>query len=62
MEDRYLKIHQAPGAKRDVPRILLQGQWLSNYGYNVGDRIKVSFQDSRIIVELDPIVDAKPHS
>lgn len=51
---KELKIYEAPGQKRNIPRILLQGNWLSNIGFNTGDHIKVSYQDNRIIVEAAP--------
>ena len=53
MEDRHIRVYEAPGMKRDVPRILLQGVWLKNLGYNIGDHIKISHQDNRLIIELE---------
>ena len=54
MKEKQLKIYEAPGDKRNVPRILLQGNWLSNIGFHSGDHVKVTYQDNRIIVESSP--------
>ena len=54
MKEKQLKIYEAPGSKRNIPRILLQGDWLSNIGFHTGDHIKVTYQDNRIIVESSP--------
>lgn len=62
MEERFLKVQEAPGIRNDVPRILLQGKWLSNLGYQVGDRVKVSIQDHRLIIEQNPETDEVPQS
>ncbi|MDD3238525.1 MAG: SymE family type I addiction module toxin [Lachnospira sp.] len=54
MKEKELKIYEAPGQKRNIPRILLQGDWLSQIGFHTGDHIKVTYQDNRIIVESSP--------
>lgn len=53
MKERHLKVYESPTPKRNVPRIILQGDWLSALGYNVGDRVKVSYQEDKIIIESD---------
>ena len=55
-----LKVYEAPGCTRDVPRINLQGKWLTALGYNIGDRIQVTVQDNRLIIEPAPILEAAP--
>ena len=54
MKEKELKIYEAPGSKRNIPRILLQGNWLSNIGFHTGDHIKITYQDNQIIVEATP--------
>lgn len=51
MKERHLKVYEASGNKRNVPRINLQGDWLSALGYKIGDHVKVSFSENRIIIE-----------
>lgn len=62
MKERYLKIYEAPGQKRNIPRINLQGDWLSNLGYHVGDHVIVSYVQGKLIVELDPVIPADANS
>lgn len=62
MKERHLKIYKAPGQKRNIPRINLQGDWLSNLGYHVGDHVIVSYDQGKLIVELDPVIPANANS
>ena len=62
MKERQLKIYEAPGQKRNIPRINLQGDWLSNLGYHVGDHVIVSYDQGKLIVELDPVIPADANS
>lgn len=62
MKQRQLKVYEAPGQLIDVPRINLQGKWLTNLGYHIGDRIIVSCDDhGRLIIEPAP-TDSEPTS
>lgn len=62
MKERHLKIYEAPGQKRNIPRINLQGDWLSNLGYHVGDHVVVSYDQGKLIVELEPAIPTEAHS
>lgn len=62
MKERHLKIYEASGQKRNIPRINLQGDWLSNLGYHVGDHVIVSYDQGKLIVELDPVIPADANS
>lgn len=62
MKERHLKIYEAPGQKKNIPRINLQGDWLSNLGYHVGDHVIVSYDQGKLIVELDPVIPADANS
>lgn len=59
MKERHLKVYEASGNKHNVPRINLQGDWLSALGYKIGDHVKVSFSENRIIIEPE-IIDPSP--
>ena len=61
-EERHLKIYEAPSQKRNIPRINLQGEWLSNLGYQVGDHVIVSYDQGKLIVELEPVIQAEAES
>ena len=62
MKERHLKIYEAPGQKRNIPRINLQGEWLSNLGFQVGDHVIVSYDQGKLIVELEPVIPAEAES
>lgn len=57
-EERHLKVYEASGPKRNVSKIHLQGDWLSDLGFHVGDNITVSCSKGKLIINLDsPITD-----
>ena len=62
MKERHVKIYEATGRKRNIPRINLQGDWLTNLGYHVGDHIVVSYEQDKLIVKLESVIPAKTHS
>ena len=62
MKERRLKIYEAPGQRRNIPRINLQGEWLSNLGFQVGDHVVVSYEQGKLIVELNPLIQAQADS
>lgn len=62
MKERLLKIYEALGQKRNIPRINLQGDWLSNLGYHVGNHVIVSYVQGKLIVELYPVIPADANS
>ena len=51
MKKRELQIYKAPGCNPDLPQIRLQGKWLSDYGFKVGERITVSIKFGKLIIE-----------
>ena len=62
MKDRHLKIYEAPGQHRDIPRINLQGKWLSELGFQIGDPIVVSYENGKLIVKSESIVSSETKS
>ena len=52
MKERKLKVTYAPGAKHKekIPRIVLQGKWLKELGFEVGEHITVSSYSENIVV------------
>ncbi|WP_094550218.1 SymE family type I addiction module toxin [Petroclostridium xylanilyticum] len=53
MKRRKLKVYEAPGCTaRNIPCIRLQGRWLFNLGFKVGDSIDVSEEGGRLVIEL----------
>jgi hypothetical protein len=53
LKRRKLKVYEAPGCTaRNIPCIRLQGRWLFNLGFKVGDSIDVSEEGGRLVIEL----------
>lgn len=38
---RSMKVYRALVQKEDIPQIRLQGEWLKELGYRIGDKITV---------------------
>jgi hypothetical protein len=49
MEDRTLKIHPCLANPR-FPLIILQGKWLGNAGFKIGDYVKVGISEGELII------------
>lgn len=56
MKERHLKVYESTGTSKTVPRINLQGDWLSDLGFRIGDRIIVSYNQGRLIIEPENII------
>lgn len=58
MKERKLKVTYAPGAKykEQIPRIVLQGKWLKELGFEVGDNIHVIGEDGVLTIEFQPLL------
>ncbi|NBK97714.1 MAG: type I addiction module toxin, SymE family [Erysipelotrichia bacterium] len=52
MKERKLKVTYAPGAeyKEQIPRIVLQGKWLKELGFEVGEYVIISPSSEKIDV------------
>lgn len=48
---KKLKVYESNAYnKRDVPKILLQGQWLERAGFEVGGRIQVYVKEKSMVI------------
>ena len=52
MKERKLKVTYAPGSeyKEQIPRIVLQGKWLKELGFEVGEHVIISYSNENIIL------------
>ncbi|MDE8259735.1 SymE family type I addiction module toxin [Erysipelothrix rhusiopathiae] len=52
MKERKLKVTYTPGSeyKEQIPRIVLQGKWLKEFGFEVGEHVIVSATNGNIII------------
>ena len=52
--ERNLKVYSQSGYNyKEVPTILLKGDWLRECGFDKGDYIKVKCSDKKLVIELD---------
>lgn len=53
MKERKLKVTYAPGSeyKEQIPRIVLQGKWLKEFGFEVGDNILVTCESDLLTIK-----------
>lgn len=53
MKSREMTVYRARGNGKDltVPMIMMQGEWLRDMGFAVGDRVSVTLQDGKLVVE-----------
>lgn len=55
MEQRKLTVYAGSGKNyATIPQIILQGQWLGQIGFNVGDKIIVDCQTDKLIITKEP--------
>ena len=54
MKERKLKITYAPGTEPQdkIPRIVLQGKWLKELGFEVGKYALISCSNNGIVISL----------
>lgn len=52
MKERKLKVTYAPGTelKDKIPRIVLQGKWLRELGFEVGEYVVIYCNRNKIVV------------
>lgn len=53
MKQREMTVYRARGTSMEIsnPLIMLQGKWLRDLGFSTGDRISVTCEGGRLIVE-----------
>lgn len=53
MKQREMTVYRARGTSMEInnPLIMLQGKWLRDLGFSTGDRISVTCESGRLIVE-----------
>ncbi len=52
METRKLTVYWgSTRAYNPIPKIILQGHWLSDLGFAIGDKVALSCQKDKVIIE-----------
>lgn len=55
--NRQLTISEASGyytSKKRTPKLTLQGIWLENLGFHIGDHVNVTCNNNQLIIESIP--------
>lgn len=52
---KKLKVVNKPQGKSYAPGINLQGEYLKNYGFGVGDFVKIEISANRIVIKKESI-------
>ncbi|MDY2594631.1 MAG: SymE family type I addiction module toxin [Oliverpabstia sp.] len=55
--NRKLTISEASGcysSRRKTPKLTLQGIWMENLGFHIGDRVNVTCNNNQLIIESIP--------
>jgi hypothetical protein len=52
---RRLKVYYKwpSGSEHTVPLIMLQGEWLRNSGFNIGDEVLVTVEKNRLTIDFE---------
>ncbi|MCR5685418.1 MAG: type I toxin-antitoxin system SymE family toxin [Lachnospiraceae bacterium] len=49
-----LKIYESNGAfKKTVPKIVIQGDWVRQFGFDIGDKVRVECYEGRLVIVND---------
>lgn len=54
--NRHLTVYRSTGyyADRETPQILMQGKWLRDAGFEVGDGLDLKVQENEIVITRIP--------
>jgi len=50
-EKREVRIYNGRGNNYGKPLLMLQGNWLQEFGFLVGDRVTITCQNNRLVIE-----------
>lgn len=52
MKARELTVYRGSGRNYDpIPQIIMQGRWLSDLGFSIGDKVAITHQEGKIVIE-----------
>lgn len=50
-EKREVRIYNGRGNNYGKPLLMLQGNWLQEMGFSVGDRVTITCQNNKLVIE-----------
>lgn len=48
---REVRIYNGRGSNYGKPLLMLQGNWLQEMGFSVGDRVTITCQNNKLVIE-----------
>lgn len=55
---KEFKIYEVYNGKKTIPQIRINGIWLQELGFNIGDRISLELIEGKLIIEKLPVEEA----
>ena len=56
---KEFKIYEVYNGKKTIPQIRINGIWLQELGFNIGDRISLELIEGKLIIEKLPAEETK---
>lgn len=56
---KEFKIYEVYNGKKTIPQIRINGIWLQELGFNIGDRISLELIEGKLIIEKKPAEETK---
>lgn len=56
---KEFKIYEVYNGKKTIPQIRINGIWLQELGFNIGDRISLELIEGKLVIEKMPAEEIK---
>ena len=56
---KEFKIYEVYNGKKTIPQIRINGIWLQELGFNIGDRISLELIEGKLVIEKMPAEETK---
>ena len=56
---KEFKIYEVYNGKKTIPQIRINGIWLQELGFNIGDKISLELIEGKLVIEKLPVEETK---
>ena len=56
---KEFKIYEVYNGRKTIPQIRINGIWLQELGFNIGDKISLELIEGKLIIEKLPVEETK---
>jgi hypothetical protein len=56
---KEFKIYEVYNGKKTIPQIRINGIWLQELGFNIGDKISLELIEGKLVIEKLPVEEIK---